>query len=81
MSNEKSGSWLWLVAPAAILLLLGAGALGLASSGVVLGLVLVALGLRLAVMFDAVHGPEAPAAAGQVPAPGRHPERLHPAHV
>ncbi|MBI5067975.1 MAG: hypothetical protein HZB56_07025 [Deltaproteobacteria bacterium] len=52
-------------------------ALGLTVPGLLLGAVLAALGLRLAVMADGVSSP----AADRAPAPGRRPERLHPAHV
>lgn len=53
-------------------------ALGVPLPGLVLGGILAALGLRLAVMVDAVRGPEADVAR---PPSARRPERLRPAHV
>lgn len=53
-------------------------AFGVSLPGLLLGGILAALGLRLAVTVDAVRGPVADLA---LPASARHPERLHPAHV
>lgn len=79
MSDDKrmgSVSLWWAVGTVAVVaaVSLVAQAMGQALTGGALGGLLAALGLRLAVMADAVQRPAAPA-------PGPHPERLHPAHI
>ena len=83
MTNDRTEQKLspWGAASAAAVLMaapLVGWAFGVALPGLLLGGILAALGLRLAVMADAVRGPEA---EGTLPASARHPERLHPAHV
>jgi len=80
--SERSLSAWWLAAGVVALLTAGAAAsraLDVSQPGLALGVLLAALGLRLWVMADAVRDPTA--APGALPASGRRPERLLPAHV
>lgn len=67
--------WALAVVAAMTAVPLAGRALGIPVPGLLLGAVLAALGLRLAVMADGLSGP------AREPAPRPHPERLHPAHV
>jgi len=76
--RKNSPWWAASVAGALVAAPVVGWAFGVSLPGLVLGGILAALGLRLAVIADAVRGPEA---EGALPAAARRPERLHTARV